>query len=87
VATRTHCALRYYAPLAKHFTVCITYQSTLLSKQGKIKTHFAFAFSTWMCNLVSHIKGGMYTEDVSEQGAERDIRLTTGREGAREGDE
>jgi len=40
-----------------------------------------------MCNLVSHIKGGMYTEDVSEQGAERDIRLTTGREGAREGDE
>ena len=30
MATRTHCAHRYFVPLAKYFTVCITYQPPLV---------------------------------------------------------
>jgi hypothetical protein len=43
VATRTHYAHRYFAPLAKYFTVCITYQPAyvrLLRAQEKIMLHF-----------------------------------------------
>ena len=30
MATRTHCAHRYFAPLAKYSAVCITYQPPLV---------------------------------------------------------
>ena len=45
MATRTHCAHRYFAPLAKYFTVCITYQPAYVRKhvfcQSRLQVFFA----------------------------------------------
>ena len=35
MATRTHCAHRYFAPLVKYFTVCITYQPAVVEISTK----------------------------------------------------
>ena len=39
MATRTHCAHRYFVPSAKYFTVCITYRPPLVgSKIEQLQT-------------------------------------------------
>ena len=59
MATRTHCAHCYFAPSAKYFTVCITYQPSLVihcislhPNQCSLSTHITWCNYNFWANII-----------------------------------
>jgi len=88
MATRTHYAHRYFAPLAKYFTVCITYQPPLVFDQvieyrseifsggQRWPVHTADNLTTFMCRLSSKSGNLSFLEPSGPLQAFNGIALT-----------